>query len=158
MVAMFVREKDAVELVGGEAQLGETRDGLTRAQTGIDEQPAIPGGQQGAVARAAAAEDREGEHACVSINPKRPARANGNAPAERSGPPRPSYSVPNGHRRKEPGLQSGKAGGKRNPVREHVAHHVRTPRRTRKRIAHGAHIQLTREADILRLRANARPR
>ena len=65
VVAVLVREQHAVEFLGAEARLFQAHDDLARAQARVDQQPAVVGGQEGAVARAAAAQDGEGEHACV---------------------------------------------------------------------------------------------
>jgi hypothetical protein len=63
VIAMFVGEKNAIELVGSDAALGEAQDQLARAQSAIDQQPAMIGCDERAVPRAPAAEHRQSEHA-----------------------------------------------------------------------------------------------
>ena len=63
MIAMFVGEQDAIELVRGDAALGEAQDKLARAQPAVDEQTAMLGRDERAVSRAPAPEHRQTKHA-----------------------------------------------------------------------------------------------
>jgi hypothetical protein len=58
VIAMFVGEEDAIELVGSDCALCEAQDKLSRAQSAVDQQPAVIGRNEGAVSRAAAPEHR----------------------------------------------------------------------------------------------------
>ena len=62
MIAMFVSEEHAIELVRSDSALGEAQHELTRAQAAINEQPAMIGRHERAVSRAPAAEHRQSEH------------------------------------------------------------------------------------------------
>ena len=62
MIAVLVGEEDAIELVGSDSALGQAQDELARAQTSVDQEPAMIGRDQGAVSRAPAAEHRQSEH------------------------------------------------------------------------------------------------
>jgi hypothetical protein len=62
VIAMFVREKHAVELIRRDAALGQTQYQLPRAESAIDKNLAMIGCDQGAVSRAAAAEHGQAEH------------------------------------------------------------------------------------------------
>ena len=63
MIAMLMRQEHAVDLFRRDAALLEPEHHLTRAQPAIDQDLAVLGRYQGAVPRAAAAEDGETEHA-----------------------------------------------------------------------------------------------
>ena len=62
MIAMFVRQEDAIELLGSDPAEREAHNELTRAQSAIDQNPAMIGRDERAVPGAAAAEHRETEH------------------------------------------------------------------------------------------------
>ena len=62
VIAMFVREENAIELARGDSALFEPQDELTRAQSTINEQPAMIGRDKRAISGAAAAEHGETEH------------------------------------------------------------------------------------------------
>ncbi|PYJ11442.1 MAG: hypothetical protein DMF06_02705 [Verrucomicrobia bacterium] len=62
VVAMLVGEEDAIELVGSDPALGEAQDDLARTQATVDQETTMIGGNEGAVARASAAEHRQSEH------------------------------------------------------------------------------------------------
>ena len=62
VIAMFVGEENAIELVGSDAALGQAQDKLARAQAAIDEQPAMIGRDERAVPGAPAPEHRQCEH------------------------------------------------------------------------------------------------
>ncbi len=62
MIAMLVREKDAIQLIGRDAALGQTQYQLPRAQTAIDKNLAMIRCDQRTVSRAAAAEHGQAEH------------------------------------------------------------------------------------------------
>ena len=62
MVAVFVREEDAVELLRHDAALLQTQYQLPRAQSAIDENLAVMRCHQGTVSRAPAAEHGQAEH------------------------------------------------------------------------------------------------
>jgi hypothetical protein len=62
MVAMLMREEDAVEFVRLDPTRLEAKDELARAQAAIDEQPTMIGRDQGAVPRAPAPEHCQTEH------------------------------------------------------------------------------------------------
>ena len=62
MIAMFVREKDAIELLRRDTALLQTQDQLPRAQPAIDKNLAMISCDQRAVSRAPAAEHRQAEH------------------------------------------------------------------------------------------------
>ena len=63
MVAMLVSEQDAVELRRSNSALFEPDDDLPRAQSAIDQKPAMIGRDERAISRAAAAEHGQCEHA-----------------------------------------------------------------------------------------------
>ena len=65
MIAVLVREQNAIKLLGRDLALGETERELPRAQSTIDQQPAMIGRDQCAVAGAAAAEHGQTEHAGI---------------------------------------------------------------------------------------------
>jgi len=62
VIGVFVREKDAVELLGRDAALFETQRQLPRAKPAIDENFAMIRRDQRTVSRASAAEHRQAEH------------------------------------------------------------------------------------------------
>ena len=62
MIAMFVREKDAIELLRGDTAMLQTQHQLPRAQSAINKDLAMIGCDQRAVSRAPAAEHRQAEH------------------------------------------------------------------------------------------------
>jgi hypothetical protein len=63
VIAVFVGEQDAIELVGRDSAPGEAQDELSRAQSAVDQQPTMIGCDERAVSRAPASEHRQGEHA-----------------------------------------------------------------------------------------------
>jgi hypothetical protein len=63
MIAVFVREQNAIELVGSDAALFQPQDELARTESAINEDFAVIGGDKGAISRAAAAEHGQTEHA-----------------------------------------------------------------------------------------------
>jgi hypothetical protein len=65
MIAVLVREQDAIELAERHAALFETQDDLPRAQSTIDKNLAMIGRDEGAVSGAAAPEHRQTEHASI---------------------------------------------------------------------------------------------
>jgi hypothetical protein len=66
VIAMFVGEKDAIELRGSDSALRQPEDELACAQAAIDQKPAMIGRDERAIPRAAAAEHRQCEHASIS--------------------------------------------------------------------------------------------
>ena len=62
MVAMFVRKEDAIELLGSNTAEREAHDELARAQSSIDQNATMIGGDERAVPGAAAAEHGQTEH------------------------------------------------------------------------------------------------
>ncbi len=62
MVAVLMGEKQAIELLRGHAALFEPDDDLARAQSAIDKNSAVTGGNEGAIPGAAAAEHCQAEH------------------------------------------------------------------------------------------------
>ena len=62
MIAVLVGEKNAVELFRPDAAKFEPEDELARAQSAVDQEPAMIGRKQGRIPRAAAPEHREAEH------------------------------------------------------------------------------------------------
>ena len=63
---MFVGEQDAVELLGRDSALLEPQDDLARAQSAIDQNPAMIGRDERAIPGATAAEHGQTEHgACL---------------------------------------------------------------------------------------------
>ena len=62
VIAMFVSEEHAIELMRRDPALSETKNQLARAQSAIDEQPAMIGRDERAISCAAAAEHRETKH------------------------------------------------------------------------------------------------
>jgi hypothetical protein len=65
VIAMFVSEQDAVELVGQHAALLEPEGDLARAQSAVDQDFAVIGRDQSAVSGTAAAEQSQTEHAGI---------------------------------------------------------------------------------------------
>jgi len=59
---MFMGKEHAIESFGSKVALLEAGDDLTRAQSAIDQDSAVVGRNEGAVAGAAAAEHGEAEH------------------------------------------------------------------------------------------------
>jgi len=62
VIAMFVGEKDAIELVRGDSALSQAQDELSRAQSAVDQEAAMIGGDQRAISGAPAPEHRQTEH------------------------------------------------------------------------------------------------
>ena len=62
VIAMLVRKKQAIELLGGDATLLKPDDDLARAQSAIDQNVAMTGGNESAIPGAAAAEHGQTEH------------------------------------------------------------------------------------------------
>jgi hypothetical protein len=62
VICVFMRENNAIELVRRDAALLQTQHDLPRAQTAINEDIAVIGGNQRAVSRAPAAEHGQAEH------------------------------------------------------------------------------------------------
>ena len=62
VICVFVRENNAVQLLRRDATLLQTQHDLPRAETSINENLAVIGGDQGTVSRAPAAEHRQAEH------------------------------------------------------------------------------------------------
>ncbi len=62
VIAVFVRNEHAIELFRRDAAKREPQDELARAQSAIDQKPAMIGREQGRIPRAAASEHREAEH------------------------------------------------------------------------------------------------
>ena len=62
MIAVFVREQNAIELLDADSAKLESRKNLARAQAAIDQKPAMIGRDERAIPGAAAAEHRETEH------------------------------------------------------------------------------------------------
>jgi hypothetical protein len=62
VIAVLVGEEHAIELPRSDSALLEAQDELARAQSAIDQQPAMIGRDQRAVSGAAAAEHRQSEH------------------------------------------------------------------------------------------------
>jgi hypothetical protein len=62
VIAMLVRKKQAIELLGGDATSLKPDDDLARAQPTIDQNPAVIGGNETAIPGAAAAEHGQAEH------------------------------------------------------------------------------------------------
>ena len=62
VIAMLMRKKQTVELLGGYATLLKADDDLARAQSTIDQNPAVIGGNESAIPGAAAAEHGQTEH------------------------------------------------------------------------------------------------
>ena len=62
VITVFVRENNPVELLRRDATLLQTQHDLPRAETAINENLAMLGGDQGAVSRAPAAEHGQAEH------------------------------------------------------------------------------------------------
>ena len=71
MVAMLVREEHAIELARRDSALFKPEDELARTQATIDQQPAMIGGDERAISRAAAAEHGQCEHASISSGHRR---------------------------------------------------------------------------------------
>ena len=66
MIAVFVGEENAIELLGRDPALLEAQNDLPRAQSAVDENFAMIGRNQRAISRAAAAEHGQTEHAPIS--------------------------------------------------------------------------------------------
>jgi hypothetical protein len=62
VIAMLMRKKQTIELLGGDATLLKPDDDLARAQSTIDQNPAVIGGNESAIPGAAAAEHGQTEH------------------------------------------------------------------------------------------------
>ena len=62
MIAVFVGEQDAVEVRGRDATLLQAQSQLARAQSAIDQNLAMIGGEQRAISGTAAAEHGQTEH------------------------------------------------------------------------------------------------
>src|SRR5260370_25642476 len=67
VIAMFVREKNAIELVRDHAAMLQTQHQLSRAQPAIDKNLPMIGCDQRAVSRAPAAEHLQAEHGSKAI-------------------------------------------------------------------------------------------
>jgi hypothetical protein len=77
VIGVFVRENNAVELLGRDATLLQSQHDLPRAETPINENLAMIGSDQGAVPRAPAPEHGQAEHGSQDIRVTS-AYANGN--------------------------------------------------------------------------------
>jgi len=62
MIAMLVRKKQSIELLGGNATLLKSDRDLARAQSAIDQNVAMTRGNEGAIPGATAAEHGQTEH------------------------------------------------------------------------------------------------
>ena len=62
VIAMLVSKKQSIELLGGNATLLKPDDDLARAQSTIDQNPAVIGRNESAIPGAAAAEHGQTEH------------------------------------------------------------------------------------------------
>jgi hypothetical protein len=62
VIAMLMRKKQAIELLWGDATLLKPDDDLARAQSTVDQNPAVIGGKESAIPGAAAAEHSQTEH------------------------------------------------------------------------------------------------
>jgi len=62
VIAMLVSKKQSIELLGGNATLLKPDDDLARAQSAIDQNVAMTGGNEGAIPGTAAAEHGQTEH------------------------------------------------------------------------------------------------
>ena len=67
VICVFMCENNAVELFRCDAALLETQNDLPRAQTAINENLAVRGGNQGTVSRAPATEHGQAEHGSKGI-------------------------------------------------------------------------------------------
>ena len=67
VIGVFVREDNAVELLRRDAALLQAQHDLPRAETAINENFAVLGGDQRAVPRAPAAEHGQAEHGSQDI-------------------------------------------------------------------------------------------
>ena len=85
VIAVFMGQKHAIELVRRNSALSETKNQLARAQSTIDEEPAMIGRDEGAISCAAAAEHRETEHRPIS-NGRDSLSQIRNAPPVKKGP------------------------------------------------------------------------
>ena len=63
MIAVLMRNKDAVEACRTDAKGLKSEGNLSRTETGVDKDPASVGGDQRAVPRAATAKHRQTKHA-----------------------------------------------------------------------------------------------
>ena len=71
VIAVFVGEKHAIELLGFDPAKFEPNNQLPRAQAAVDEQPAMIGGDEGGVTGTAAPEHRQTEHRRTNSEPAR---------------------------------------------------------------------------------------
>ena len=62
VVAVLMSKKQPIDLLGSDATLLKTDDDLARAQSAINQNPAVIGGNESAIPGAAAAEDGQTEH------------------------------------------------------------------------------------------------
>jgi hypothetical protein len=62
VIAMLVSKKQSIELLGGNATLLKPDYDLARAQSAIDQNPAVIGGNKSAIPGTAAAEHGQAEH------------------------------------------------------------------------------------------------
>jgi hypothetical protein len=62
VIAMLMSKKQSIEVLGGDAALLKPDDDLARAQSAIDQNPAVIGGNESAIPGAAAAEHGQTEH------------------------------------------------------------------------------------------------
>jgi len=62
VIAMLMCKKQTVELLGGDATLLKADDDLARAQSTIDQNPGVIGGNESAIPGTAAAEHGQAEH------------------------------------------------------------------------------------------------
>ena len=74
VIAMFVGEKDAIQLLDTDSAKFESRKDLARAQASIDEQPAVVGRDERAIPGAPAAEHGETEHVRSLLHRRRCAK------------------------------------------------------------------------------------
>jgi hypothetical protein len=62
VIAMLMSEKQSIELLGGDTALLQPDDDLARAESAIDQNAAVIGGNESAIPGAAAAEHGQAEH------------------------------------------------------------------------------------------------
>jgi hypothetical protein len=67
VICVFVRENNTVELLRPDATLLQTQHDLPRAETAINENFAMIGGDERAISRASAAEHGQAEHGSKGI-------------------------------------------------------------------------------------------
>ena len=80
MIAVLMGEEDAIELGRGDPALLESDHDLPRAQSAIDQNPAVIRRDERAISSAAAAEHGQGEHRSISSGHRRVSQIrNGNA-------------------------------------------------------------------------------